>query len=238
MLKMGRWIPKGCNPFPFGPRWTNHPARPRQGAPEEPTGMRRVHVLLESRRNGSDRTVALQSGGWRRSVCFAAAPNHGAAALGTGPRRRCGDEAPIHGEAGGRIGWRGHRDITLPVSVHGRATPGSGRARRVDGHGRGCGASGCGGSSRLAVVGWRQVHGWTDDFPGCGTASTGGRAGIGVLWLSTAPAQPAGNETSRPPCEGCNTDALPAGNARYACRSHVVTPRVYEAGLASDVARH
>src|ERR1700674_4820483 len=122
------------------------------------------HVLLESRRNGSARTVSIQSGGWRRSVCVAGAPGEGAAAPGTGAWSWSGDESPIYGEAHGRIGWRGRGDVTLPVSLHGSTTTGPGRARGVDGHRRGCGASGCGGGSRFAVVGGRHVHGRTNDF--------------------------------------------------------------------------
>src|SRR6267378_3122463 len=164
-VKMGRWIPKRCNPFPSGPRCT-------------------WDVLLESRRNGNARTVSIRRGGWRRGVCAAVAPGEGAAAPGAGAWSWGGDESPIYGEAGGR-----------------------------------------------------QVHGRTNDFTGCGTASTGWRSRLGVLWFSAALAQPAGNEKSGPPGEGCNADAVPAGNAGYVRRSPAVESRVYEARLAGDVAR-
>src|SRR6266850_1946113 len=183
------------------------------------------------------RAVSIRRGGGRRGVCAAVAPGEGAAAPGAGAWSWGGDESPIYGEAGGRIGWRERGDVTLPVSLHGSTTAGSGRARGVDGHGRGCGASGCGGGSRLAIVGGRQVHGRTNDFTGCGTASTGWRSRLGVLWFSAALAQPAGNEKSGPPGEGCNADAVPAGNAGYVRRSPAVASRVYEARLAGDVAR-
>src|SRR5882672_10412143 len=215
-VKMGRWIPKRCNPFPSGPRCT-------------------WDVLLESRRNDSARTVSIRNGGWRRGVRVAVAPGEGAAAPGAGAWSWGGDESPIYGEAGGRIGRRGRGDVTLPVSLHGSTTAGSGPARGVDGHRRGCGASVCG--SRFAIVGGRQVHGRANDFPGRGTASTGWRSRLGVFWFSVAPAQPAGNETSGPPREGCNADAVPAGNAGYVRRSPAVASCVYEAGLAGDVAR-
>src|SRR6266404_4342355 len=218
-VKMGRWIPKRCNPFPSGPRCT-------------------WDVLLESRRNDSARTVSIRNGGRRRGVRVAVAPGEGAAAPGAGAWSWGGDESPIYGEAGGRIGWRGRGDVTLPVSLHGSTTAGSRRARGIDGHCRGCGASGCGGGSRFAVVGGRQVHGRADDFTGRGTASTGWRTRLSVLWFSAAPAQPAGNETSGPPGEGCNANAVPAGNAGYVRRSQTVAARVCEAGLAGDVARY
>src|SRR6266852_163067 len=98
-----------------------------------------------------------------RSIRVVVAPGEGAAAPGAGPWSWSGDESPIYGEAGGRIGRRGRGDVALPVSLHGRTTAGSGRARSVDGHCRGCGASGCGGGSRFAVVGGGQVHGRTND---------------------------------------------------------------------------
>src|SRR5882724_9626276 len=218
-VKMGRWIPKRRNPFPSGPRCT-------------------WDVLLESRRNGSARTISIRRGGWRRGVRAAVAPGEGAAAPGASAWSWGGDVSPIYGEAGGRIGWRGRGDVTLPVSLHGSTTAGSGRARAVDGHRRVCGASGCERGSRLAVVGGRQVHGRTNDFTDCGTGSTGWRTRLGVLWFSVACAQPAGNETSGPPREGFNADAVPTGNAGYARRSPVVAARVCEAGHADDVARY
>src|SRR6266567_4347164 len=94
------------------------------------------------------------------------------------------------------------------------------------------------GSSWSGVVGGRQVHGRTNDLAGCGTATTGWGARIGVLWLSAAPAQAAGNETSGPPCEGYGADAVPAGNAGYACRSQFVASGLRKVRIASDVARH
>src|SRR5712664_4721053 len=164
-VKMGRWIPKRCNPFPSGPRCT-------------------WDVLLESRRNGNARTVSIRRGGWRRGVRAAVAPGEGAAAPGAGAWSWGGDESPIYGEAGWRIGWRGRGDAAIPVSVYGGTAAGSRPAHGADGHGSGCGASGRGGSSGLAVVGGRQVHGRTNDFAGSRTACAGWSARIGVLWLS------------------------------------------------------
>ncbi len=147
----------------------------------------------------------------------ALATGTGASAPGDGARSWGGDESPIYGAACGRIGWRGRGHVSIPVSVHGNTAADSRRSRSSDGDGRGCGSSGCGGSSWLAVVGGRQVNGRTNDFAGCGTASTGWGARIGVLWISTAPARPAGNETSGPPCEGFDANAVHARNARYIC---------------------
>src|SRR6266571_3366124 len=75
------------------------------------------------------------------------------------------------------------------------------------------------------------VHAAAEAAPGWGSR-------IGVLWLSAAPAQPTGNETSGAPCEGHGADAVPAGNARRTCGSHVVASGLREARAAGEVARH
>src|SRR5260370_21281336 len=194
--------------------------------------------MLESRRNGSGRTVAIWCGGRRRGIGVALPAGEGAVAPGAGEWRWGGDESPLHGEAGGRIGWCGRGHAAVPVSVYGAKATGPGRACGADGHGRGRGARGCGGGSWLAVVGGRQIYGRTNDFAGCGGAAFGWGARIAVLWLSAAPSPPAGNETSGPPCARFDTDAVPAGNARRTCGSHVVASGLREARAAGDGARH
>src|SRR5712664_1851187 len=141
-------------------------------------------TLLKSRRNGGGRTVAVWRGTRRRGIGAALPAGEGAAAPGAGAWSWGRNESPIYGEAGGRIGWRGRGDAAIPVSVYGGTAAGSRPARGADGHGSGCGASGRGGSSGLAVVGGRQVHGRTNDFAGSRTACAGWSARIGVLWLS------------------------------------------------------
>src|SRR5256885_8577919 len=86
-VKMGRWIPKRRNPFPSGPRCT-------------------WDVLLESRRNGSARTVSIRRGGWRRGIRAAVAPGEGAAAPGASAWSWGGGVLTLYGEACGRHSWR------------------------------------------------------------------------------------------------------------------------------------
>src|SRR3989442_2229313 len=169
-------------------------------------------VLLESLRNGGGRTVTIWRGGRRRGIGVALPAGERAVAPGAGARSWGGDESPFYGEPGGRIGWCGRSDVSIPVSVHGGTAAGSRRAHSAYGNCRGCGANGCGGGSGVAITGGRQVHGRTNDFAGSGTTSAGWRARIGVLWLSAAPAQAAGNETSGPPRESYNADAVPTGD--------------------------
>src|SRR6266852_1436499 len=131
----------------------------------------------------------------------------------SGARSRRGDESPIYGKPGGRIGWSGRGNVSIPVSVHGATAAGSRPAAGADGDCRSCGADGRGDGSWLTFADGRQVHGRANDFAGGGTACSGWRARIGVLWLSAAPAQAARNETSGPSCKSYSADAVPAGNA-------------------------
>src|SRR5207249_9631924 len=83
------------------------------------------YVLLESRRNGGGRTVTIWRGGRRRGVGAVVAADEASATPSAGAWGWGGDESPIYGEAGGRIGWCGRSDITVPVSVHGGAAAGT-----------------------------------------------------------------------------------------------------------------
>src|SRR6267143_7003411 len=201
-------------------------------------GAGREWVLLESRRNGDSRKARPWRRQRRRGIGVALPAGEGALAPGARAWSRGGDESPVYGATGGRVGQRERGDAEIPVSVHGGRAAGSRRARSTDSDGRGCSASGGGGGSWVAVVGGWQVHGRTNDFAGRSTASTGWGARTRVLWLSAAPAQPDGNETSRPPWEGFDTDAVPAGNARCTCRSQVVASDLRKARDADEVARH
>src|SRR5260370_19374992 len=124
----------------------------------------------------------------RRSIGVALPAGERAMAPRSGARSRRGDEPPIYGKAGGRIGRRGCGNVSIPVSVHGTTAAHSRPADSSDGDSRNCGAKGRGGGSWVAVVGGRQVHGRTNDFASSGTASAGWRARIGVLWFFAAPA--------------------------------------------------
>src|SRR5713101_2176052 len=170
-------------------------------------------VLLESRRDGRGRTITIWRGRRRRSIGVALSAGERAMAPRFGARSWRGDEPPIYGKAGGRIGRRGRSDASIPVSVHGAAAAGSRPADSSDDNRCGCSTSSRGGGSWLAVVGGRQVHGRTHDFASGGTACSGWRAGIGILWLSAAPAQAARNETSGPSRKSYSADAVPARNA-------------------------
>src|SRR5258707_15404550 len=79
----------------------------------------RRDVLLESRRNGGERTVAICTGGRRRGVGAAIAACEGAMAAAAGAWSWGGDESSIYWEARERICWWGRGEIGVPVSVHG-----------------------------------------------------------------------------------------------------------------------
>jgi hypothetical protein len=148
------------------------------------------------------------------------------------------NDSPIYGKTIGRLGCRCHRDIPVPIPVHGATTAGARSTGSTDCYGSGRRARSKTNRSRFALIGRRQIHGRANDFASGRSASPRRRARLGLLRLPPSPAQSPRNKTRRPPRKSKHSDVVLARNPRHPGRSQVVAPNLYRIRRTSHAARH
>jgi hypothetical protein len=194
--------------------------------------------MLKLRRNANERTVAICRRGCRRGLCPAGAAE--GCAMAPVARAWSGrrNDSPIYGKTISRLGCRWHRDIPIPIPVHGATTARSRSTGSTDGYGGGRRAHSKTSRSRFALIGRRQIHGRPNDFASGRSAPSRRRSRTGLLRLSPSPAQSPRNKTRRSPRKSKHADVVPRRNPRHPGRSQVVASNLYKIRRASHAARH
>ena len=168
-------------------------------------------------------TIAVDDGIQRfRPAASAAA---GARLLCARAWRRRRNDPSVHGGGRGRARGARHRDVALPVPLHGARQQAAGSAEA-------CARRGPRrrGRSRPAVAEAaahrrRQIVRRTDDLAGAGRGAAAGRARIGVPRLSAASGEAAVAGARQASVRRASADAVPARNARRARRRSISSNR-------------